>query len=142
MKAEFGNTRKIQAASFFLRYQVFVLEQQIDPALEFDALDTGERNYYLLFDEFIPVATVRYQKIDEKTLQPDRLCVAKNYRQQGYGAEALSFIEAKARKEGCQQSILSAEISAEEFYLHLGYQVSSKPFYEDGILCQKMQKKL
>ena len=36
MKEIFGASPELQAAAFFLRYQVFVLEQNILPELEFD----------------------------------------------------------------------------------------------------------
>ena len=127
MKKYFGATPELQAAAFYLRYQVFVLEQNILPELEFDQLDTTDR-------------TVRYQKLDSFTLNPDRLCVHPDYRGRGLGAELLQYIEKRASKDGCCYSVLSAEISAQKFYEQQGYQVVSDVFEEDGIPCIKMQK--
>ncbi|MGL9747646.1 GNAT family N-acetyltransferase [Enterococcus sp. DIV0170] len=140
MKKYFGATPELQAAAFYLRYQVFVLEQNILPELEFDQLDTADRQYLVFFDEQLPVATVRYQKLDSVTLNPDRLCVHPDYRGHGLGAELLQYIEKQASKEGCCYSVLSAEISAQKFYEQQGYQVVSDVFEEDGIPCIKMQK--
>ena len=36
----FGNEVYLRAAAFYLRYEVFVKEQQIPADLEFDSLDT------------------------------------------------------------------------------------------------------
>lgn len=45
MEEYFGASPKLQAAAFYLRYKVFVLEQHISPDLEFDSLDTPDRQY-------------------------------------------------------------------------------------------------
>lgn len=142
MKEIFGASPELQAAAFYLRYQVFILEQNILAELEFDQLDTVDRQYLVFFDEQIPIATVRYQKIDESTLNPDRLCVHPDYRNQGLGRKLLDRIELQAFREGCQSSILSAELSAQSFYEKIGYHVVSDIFEEDGIPCVKMQKEL
>ncbi|MBU5360634.1 GNAT family N-acetyltransferase [Enterococcus raffinosus] len=142
MKEIFGASPELQAAAFYLRYQVFVLEQNILAELEFDQLDTVDRQYLVFFDEQLPIATVRYQKIDESTLNPDRLCVHPDYRNQGLGRKLLDRIELQARQEGCQYSVLSAELSAQSFYEKIGYRVVSDIFEEDGIPCVKMQKEL
>ena len=142
MKEIFGASPELQAAAFYLRYQVFVLEQNILAELEFDQLDTVDRQYLVFFDEQIPIATVRYQKLDESTLNPDRLCVHPDYRNRGLGAKLLNRIELQAFREGCQYSVLSAELSAQVFYENRGYYVVSDIFEEDGISCVKMQKEL
>lgn len=142
MKEYFGALPEIQSAAFYLRYQVFVIEQEIAPDLEFDLLDTPDRKYLVFFKENIPVGTIRYQKIDELTLNPDRLCVGRDYRKQGLGKKLLKRIEEQAISEGCIHSILSAEVSAQSFYEKLSYRVVSDVFEEDGIPCVKMQKDL
>lgn len=110
MQVYFGNKSWIRGASFYLRYQVFVLEQGILPELEFD--------------------------------EPDRFCVAKNYRQQGFGRQLLSLAEQKAKKEGLLSSYLVAEMTALSFYQQQGYETCTDPFIEDGITCVGMQKEL
>lgn len=140
MKEYFGASPELQAAAFYLRYQIFVLEQDILPELEFDQLDTPDRQYFVIFDDKLPVATIRYQKMNDLTLNPDRLCVHFDYRGQGLGANLLKSIEERAMNEGCCCSILSAEVSARSFYEKADYQVISDIFEEDGIPCVKMKK--
>lgn len=142
MKEYFGASPELQAAAFYLRYQIFVLEQNILPELEFDKLDTPDRQYLVLFDEQQPVATVRYQKLDEQTLNPDRLCVHADYRVHQLGTRLLDYIEKRAIQEGCRSSILSAVVPAKAFYEKQGYHAISDIFEEDGVLCIKMKKAL
>lgn len=142
MREIFGSEPATQAAAFYLRYQVFVLEQGISPELEFDALDTPDRRYIVLFDGNIPVATARFQTIHNTILNPDRLCVARSFRQQGLGKKLLSKLEKLGLAEGYETSLLSAEVSAQIFYEKSGYHVVSDIFKEDGIPCVKMQKAL
>lgn len=142
MREIFSTAPAIRAAAFYLRYHVFVLEQKILPELEFDEWDTPDRFYLVFFQEDLPVATVRYQKSNPETLNPDRLCVHSDYRNQGLGTKLLNQVESRAAQEGCQYSILSAELSAQLFYEKRGYRVISANFEEDGVPCVKMQKEL
>lgn len=142
MNIYFSNKTWVQAAAYYLRMTVFVQEQGIPLTLEFDHFDTDQREYVLIMNDSQPVGTVRYQLANPTTLQPDRLCVALAYRHQGIGQQLLAIIEERACREGCLLSELSAEITATDFYLKLGYHVSSQPFLEDGIPCLKMTKKL
>lgn len=142
MNEYFGASPELQAAAFYLRYQIFVLEQNIEPELEFDKLDTPDRQYLVFFDDQHPIATVRYQKLDSFTLNPDRLCVHSEYRGQGLGTKLLDRIEKRAFEEGCRFSILSAELTAQVFYEKRAYHVISSVYEEDGIPCIKMKKEL
>lgn len=139
----FGNDSWLQAAAFYLRYQVFVLEQGISAELEFDELDKQQPDFFVMFDETRPIATIRYQKDSKRAdwIRPDRFCVAKAYRKQEIGRQLLTDYEAIAQKEGYVGSVLSAEASAQGFYEKLGYQPFGDPFYEDGILCITMEKR-
>jgi predicted GNAT family N-acyltransferase len=141
MQLYFGHDPWIKEAVFALRKAVFVEEQGISPALEFDQNDQF-CDYFLLANEQEPIATIRYQSLDSKRIQPDRFCVAKNYRKQGIGRYLLTAYEQKAIAEGFSRSILSSEIAAVGFYQKCGYELVSAPFEEDGILCVAMEKKL
>lgn len=142
MEILFGYQKALQAASFYLRYQVFVLEQKIPAELEFDDLDTITRKYVVISDHDLPVATARFQTKTSKILQPDRLCVAEDYRRKGLGQQLLDFLETEGKKINLTSSELSAEMTAIDFYQKQGYQIISEPFEEDGILCVTMKKEL
>ncbi|MCF1685815.1 GNAT family N-acetyltransferase [Tetragenococcus halophilus] len=138
----FGNDPWIKAAAFYLRYQVFVVEQQIKPYLEFDEQTNACNNYFVTFKHKEALATIRYETIDNNTISPDRFCVAKKARGQGIGSNLLKTFEIKAIRQGYQFSQLTAEKQAVGFYQKNGYQIISQEFLEDGLPCVKMQKTL
>lgn len=142
MHIHFGNERWNQVAAFQLRYEVFVLEQGIALVDEFDTLDSNKRYYFVAYEQNVPIATIRYQKKAATTIQPDRFCVKKTHRNQGIGTQLLQLLEETAKKEGCTQSFLIAEIVAQPFYERFGYHPCSQPLIEDGILCIQMKKNL
>ncbi|MHC5230030.1 GNAT family N-acetyltransferase [Enterococcus sp. LJL99] len=140
MYIHFGNERWNQAAAFALRYDVFVLEQGISLEDEFDSIDASEKKYYVVYEKSTVLATARFQIIDEQTIQPDRLCVKKEYRGTGIGTKLLLEIERCASQDGFSNAVLSAEKTAVNFYQKLGYKINSKEYYEDGIPCVQMKK--
>ncbi len=141
MKNYFGKEEWIKAACYTLRYQVFVLEQGISPELEFDE-QADSYDYFLILDGHTPVATLRYQLKTSDCIQPERFCVAKNYRHQGIGSQLLALAEEKAVQSGLTKSYLVAEMTATGFYEKQGYVICTQPFLEDGIRCVGMKKEL
>ena len=95
----FGNDPWLQAAAFYLRYQVFVLEQGIPPELEFDELDKQQPDFLWCLTRPLPIATIRYQKDSKRPrwIRPDHFCVAKDYRGQGIGRQLLYTYEASTK---------------------------------------------
>lgn len=137
----FGRSPWLKTQVYALRQSVFVEEQQIPAALEFDDLDQT-CPYYLWVENHQPIATVRYQFERAGVLQPDRFCVAADYRREGYGQRLLGYLEERGMHDGAERSELTAEISAHAFYVICGYHITSDPFVEDGIPCVKMAKQL
>lgn len=117
METYFVTEEWIKASSYVLRYDVFVLEQEIPAHLEFDGKDAYYPNLVMIHNEQ-PIATLRYQKQSDEQIQFDRFCVAKDWRKRGIGREMLQLAEKQ------------------------GYQSFSDPLIEDGILCQQMRKQL
>ncbi|WP_165006634.1 MULTISPECIES: GNAT family N-acetyltransferase [unclassified Enterococcus] len=142
MKEIFGHEEWIRAASCYLRYDVFVLEQKIPAEMEFDGKDLPGQEYFLILDQNKPVATLRYQKKNTECIQPERFCVAKDYRGRGLGRRLLNAAEKKAVENGFSSSYLVAEMTAVPFYIKQGYQSCSEPFIEDEVLCIGMEKAL
>ncbi len=140
----FGNEVYLRAAAFYLRYEVFVKEQQIPADLEFDLLDTDQQDFFVVFSDQIPLATIRYQPhpTRKNCIQPDRFCVLKDYRGQGIGRRLLLHLEKRARHEGYLESCLAAEVAATAFYRKLGYVAFGDVFQEDGLACIQMNKLL
>lgn len=141
METYFGTEEWIKASSYVLRYDVFVLEQEIPAHLEFDGKDAYYPNLVMIHNEQ-PIATLRYQKQSDEQIQFDRFCVAKDWRKRGIGREMLQLAEKRALNEAFKEIYMIAEIPAVPFYEKQGYQSFSDPLIEDGILCQQMRKQL
>jgi predicted GNAT family N-acyltransferase len=135
----YGNQRWNQAAAFSVRVKVFVEEQHIDIKDEFDRFDTAENRYFVIYDEELPVATARFQEMAGNAIQPDRVCVLKEYRGLGLGVQLMNAIE---QHTGAKFAYLNSEVTAVDFYEKLGYKTSGGHFREDGIPVVKMQKQL
>ncbi len=138
----FDNQQWVKAASYFLRTLVFVQEQKISAKAEFDAYDSDQTNYLVIFNHQYPIATGRYQQDDLKTVRPDRVCVKKEWRKKGLGRRVILELEQQGRKNKCTLSRVHGEKQAIPFYEKLGYQIVSDEFIEDGVICVKLEKKL
>lgn len=138
----FNNAPWNKAAAFYIRTLVFVQEQGIALKAEFDALDTDDTFYLVIYYDNEPIATARYQQDDETTLRPDRLCVLKKWRHTGIGRRLILELEQIGKKQHCTLSRVHGEKQAIGFYEKLGYHVVSDEFIEDGIICVKLEKKL
>lgn len=142
MELKIGNENFQRAASCYVRMEVFVLERGIPLAEEFDALDTPERFYAVIYDEDLPVATGRIFIEDEKTIRPTRIATLKEYRKQNLGAKIMTAIENYGVENGYVQSLVHAEQTAVGFYQKLGYTICLDIYYEDGVPCQSLEKRL
>lgn len=131
-----------QADAHFLRQMIFVEEQGIPSAWEFDELDTPERLFLVGYLENQPVACARFLLEEPQQLRPDRVCVAQTFRGQGIGLKLMARLEQEGRMQKCTQAVLHAEETATGFYKKIGYHIVGLPFLEDGILCVRMEKTL
>ncbi len=120
-----------------VREEVFVVEQQVDRAEEFDGRDTLCK-HVVVFDGDHPVATGRIDA--EKAGKIGRLAVLKEYRRRGVGRLAMQQLEAYASAAGIQHLWFHAQTHAVPFYLGLGYQVCSDEFMEANIPHVKMER--
>lgn len=128
----------------YLRKMVFGKEENAPEALYIiDELDRNKdtRNYILKVDE-VPVASVRFIKIDETTIKLQRLIVLKEYRHHGYARKILEFLETDAASLGYKKIVMDSAQKAVDFYKKYDYKTVSEVFYEDGRPHVKMEKEL
>lgn len=127
-----------------LRKKVFKDEEQAPEGLyiidEFDKLDTTCN--YLLKANSVPVATIRFIKVDESTIKLQRLVVPNEYRGNGYAKQILDFLEKDAYSLGYKKIIMDSALKAVGFYEKYGYRKESDVFYEDNRPHVKMYKDL
>ncbi|AIQ47672.1 hypothetical protein R70723_18560 [Paenibacillus sp. FSL R7-0273] len=121
-------------AAFSIRKRVFVEEQGVPLADEFDEFDTleGKCRHVLAYADGQPAGTGRIRAFDGKG-KLERICILEPYRKAGIGKEIIAILEKLADEQGFTGVKLHGQTQARGFYEKLGYQVSSAEFMEDGI---------
>ncbi|MDM5239480.1 GNAT family N-acetyltransferase [Bacillus cereus] len=120
--------------AFHIRKEVFVKEQGVPLADEFDTFDQidEECKHILVFHNELPVGTGRIRFVDGIG-KLERICILKDYRKYGLGKVIIQALEEIARNKDATKVKLHGQTQAEGFYGKLGYQTSSDMFMEDGI---------
>ena len=121
-----------------VRRKVFVEEQQIAEALEFDSHDA--LYYYVLARDLnhCPIGTAR--------LSPDgkigRMAVLAPWRRQSVGRNLLQALVEKSRILGLSQLTAHAQITALDFYKSFGFTPEGEVFIEAGLAHQAIRMSL
>lgn len=118
-----------------IRTTVFIQEQQVPEALEWDELDAVSVHALALDAAGQPVGTAR--------LLPDghigRMAVLKPWRGQGFGAALLQVLLEELRQRQQKKAMLNAQTYAVPFYQKFGFNVCSEEFMDAGIPHVKME---
>jgi len=117
-----------------IRQEVFVEEQQVDPAIEYDEFEQVA-THVLALVEGQPLGTARYRST-ATGYKLERFAVLKSQRHQGVGAALLRFILAQLEHD--RPIYLNSQVSAIGFYEHFGFQTVGDIFYEAKIPHRKM----
>ncbi len=111
-----------------IRFEVFVREQQIDPALELDEFDAVSVHC---------LAWVGGQLAGTGRLLPDghigRMAVLEPFRRHGVGGLILERLVSEAFARGHQRVELSAQAYVERFYIEHGFVREGDGYIEAGI---------
>lgn len=120
-----------------VREQVFVQEQRVPVALEWDGLDETAQHLLALSNTGEAVGCAR--------LPGDgsigRMAVLKPWRGLGIGSALLSKAVALYRQQNIQNITLSAQVHAIPFYEKAGFEVCSEPYLDANILHVDMRSK-
>lgn len=118
-----------------VRETVFVQEQQVPLALEWDALDPQCRH--------VLARDAHGQAVGTARLTPERkigrMAVLHEWRNAGVGAALLQALLRVARSDGWREVSLHAQASAIDFYLRHGFEPIGARFMEAGIEHQSMR---
>ncbi|WP_318489646.1 GNAT family N-acetyltransferase [Photobacterium leiognathi] len=120
-----------------VREQVFIQEQQIDPEIEFDDLDS-EAVHVLVMDGEQPLGTGRILADGHI----GRIAIMKAARGQGLGAKVVQALVEYAQQQGYPRVDLGAQTHAIDFYRKLGFMPYGDEFMEANILHQAMEQML
>lgn len=120
-----------------VREQVFIKEQQIDPEIEFDGLDT-QAVHVLVVDGEQPLGTGRILADGHI----GRIAIMKAARGQGLGIKVVQALVEYAKQQGYPRVDLGAQTHAVDFYRKLGFTPYGDEFMEANIPHQAMEQML
>ena len=137
-----GGWNELGQAARALREEVFVAEQKIPAALEWDAADAGAI-HAVAFNRFgLPLATGRLILQEGAPARIGRMATSRLVRSSGVGREVLDALIAAARSRGVRELMLHAQTSARNFYLRAGFTPYGEVFEEAGIPHIEMRRAL
>ncbi|MGY3454172.1 GNAT family N-acetyltransferase [Bradyrhizobium sp. USDA 4353] len=125
---------------YALRHSVFVVEQGVPEHMEIDVHDETALHLATVCNGRV-IATLR-MLANGATAKIGRMAVAASARKQGLGRELMQFAAAVARQRGVEEIVLSAQLSACEFYRRLGYDEEGASFEDAGLPHVVMRKRL
>lgn len=126
MKVILAQTEAERQACFDIRRAVFIDEQQIPEAEEWDA-DDATCLHYLAGQN---AGTARLIARGD-TAKIGRVAVVKAHRGTGLGVQIMDAVMQDAKARGFAQAVLESQTYAIAFYARLGF-VAEGPEYDDG----------
>ncbi|EOR09721.1 GNAT family N-acetyltransferase [Acinetobacter sp. ANC 3926] len=123
-----GNWDQLQQDAKLIRTLVFIQEQGIAEADEWDEQDAISQ-HFVIYDQDQPIATARL--LQNNSI--GRVAVLKAYRGQGLGQMIMLDIIAFADQQGRAFLHLSSQVHAMSFYQQLGFVVQGDEYDECGI---------
>jgi len=139
---EIGDWQKLGSGAGELRRAVFVKEQRIPEALEWDEHDVTALHAVARNRLGRVIGTARLIREAPGLARIGRMAVHRALRGCGHGESVLRALEAAAVARGDHEVTLHAQRSAEAFYRRLGYSPYGEPFDEAGIAHIEMRRPL
>lgn len=127
--------QELAKAAFRIREAVFVEEQNVDRAEEYDEFE-DEAIHFLAYYNEVPVATARWRNTS-KGIKLERFAVLKSYRGKGIGEAVLEAVLKDVPKNK-GEIYLHAQVSALGFYEKNNFTKSGDLFEEANIQHYKM----
>jgi predicted GNAT family N-acyltransferase len=126
---------------YHVRYQVFQLEQGVEPELEFDGKDEAA-THFIAYCATEPVGTLRLRQIGPNTVKLERLAVVQAARGMGIGRQLMQKALEYLHAQQVTTVQIHAQIQVQDFYTKLGFIAVGDRFEEAGIQHIKMWKPL
>ncbi len=130
------NEKHIAELVHEIRRKVFVVEQHIDPMIEFDTHENISQ-HYLAYYKNKAAGTARWRET-EHGIKLERFSVLKEYRNSGIGRMLVDRILADVIPTG-KKVYLHAQTTTVRFYEKAGFKVTGELFYEANIPHYKME---
>ncbi|MCB9262558.1 MAG: GNAT family N-acetyltransferase [Flavobacteriales bacterium] len=119
---------------FSIRNEVFVVEQKVDPALEYDEFEDSSTHFIAQINNEA-VGTARWRKTPNG-IKLERFAVLKKSRNLGVGSKLVEAVLADLPTE--EYVYLHAQLTAMNLYARHGFQAIEPQFEEAGIQHYKM----
>jgi predicted GNAT family N-acyltransferase len=126
-----------QAALRAIRLSVFVREQQVPEALEWDGRDGDAMHLIAESGDGASIGTARLLPSG----QIGRMAVMSDWRNRGIGTRLLAELVRIADDEEFPPPFLNAQTKVTSFYRRLGFEAVGEGFREAGIPHQRMERK-
>ena len=137
-----GSWQEFGARAQTIRTQVFIEEQSIPAAMEWDAAD-AQAVHALASNRFgLPLATGRLLQHAPGVARIGRMAVSQSVRGSGVGRAVLDALSAVAQQRGDHEIVLHAQTSAQAFYARSGFSPRGAVFEEAGIAHIEMARRL
>lgn len=124
-----------------VRRAVFVEEQDVSEAVEFDEKD-DEARHFVARKGPGAVGTARVRLLDQETARVERVAVLPEHRGSGVGNRLMEAAHQYARGENRSRVVVHAQVRVEEFYESLDYETVSEVDDETDIPHVKMVRDL
>ena len=135
-----ADTEAARQDCFRIREAVFVVEQQVPLALEYDDYD-AEALHVLARRGVVPVATARVVlQHGGRIAKIGRVAVLQAARGTGAGAAVMRWLERDPAVAGAAEFVLEAQTHALRFYEKLGYAAEGPEYLDAGIPHRLMRK--
>lgn len=123
---------------FEIRQKVFVEEQEVDPAIEYDEFEETSEHYIATYNQ-IPAGTARW-RTTPNGIKLERFAVLKNFRNIGIGSSLITTILNELPNK--KSVYLHSQIRACALYRRHGFKEVGPEFMEAGIRHYKMIYKI
>ncbi|GHB44250.1 GNAT family N-acetyltransferase [Mongoliitalea lutea] len=125
---------------FGIREKVFVIEQEVGPAEEYDEFENSSTHFLAKLDD-TPAGTARWRYTD-KGVKLERFAVLKEKREKGVGQALVKAvvddIAAQPNSKG-KKLYMHAQLDAMPLYAKFGFKQVGELFEECNILHYKME---
>ncbi|EHU2376443.1 GNAT family N-acetyltransferase [Acinetobacter baumannii] len=123
-----GDWEQLEKGAKYIREQVFIQEQGIEPEDEWDDFDSIAM-HFMVYGKEQPIATARL--LPQHSV--GRVAVLMPYRKQGIGKILMQHIIEYARQHKLPYLKLSAQTYVTAFYEALGFKVQGEVYQDCGI---------
>ena len=139
LRVEVGHWAVLGADASSIRKEVFIQEQNIPAALEWDTVDAAASHAVAYNSLGAALGTGRLFVDATGAFRIGRMAVLGSMRHAGVGRALLDRLVELARLQGASSVVLSAQVSALRFYARAGFAEEGQPFDEAGIAHVEMR---